>query len=115
MALGALFNERRYDELVSLAEEFPGLYTLDDEFASLKGWSFFHIGRVMEARSIARDLVGRRANQNDIELAINTAVESGDWGYLQSILIREIASQFARTSRLNASFSLGLGGGQPVR
>jgi hypothetical protein len=90
LALGALFNERRYDELLALADEFPELYSHDAEFGSLKGWSLFHIGRIIEARSVARELMTKRGNQNDIELAINTSIESGDWGYLQSILVREM-------------------------
>jgi hypothetical protein len=91
LAIGALFNERRYDELLALTDELPDLFVLDSDFLSLKAWSLFYVGRVMEARGIVRTLLAKRSDPNDRELAINTAIESGDWGYLQSILISEIA------------------------
>jgi len=43
----------------------------------------------MEARAVARDLLTRRDVTNDRELAINTAIETGDWGNLQAILAHE--------------------------
>jgi hypothetical protein len=91
LALGALFNERRYDELLGLTDELPNLFVFDSELSSLKAWSLFHVGRVMEARTLVRTLLTKRNDPNDRELAINTAIESGDWGYLQSILITELA------------------------
>lgn len=89
LAIGALFNERRYDELLALTDELPDLFALDQNSSALKAWSLFYIGRVMEARSVVRDLLAKRNDSNDRELAINTAIESGDWGYLQSILTSE--------------------------
>jgi hypothetical protein len=90
LALKALFHERRFNELVAFAEEMPELYELNLEFASLKAWSYYSLGEVIQARKIARDLLVKRNDQNDRELAINTAIESGDWGYLHSILAREV-------------------------
>lgn len=40
----------------------------------------------------------QEASRNDRELAINTAMESGDWGYIQSIL----ASELVKISTLDA-------------
>jgi hypothetical protein len=91
LAIGALFNERRYDELLALTDELPNLFALEFDFSSLKAWSLFHVGRTMEARTIVRALLPKRSDPNDYQLAINTAIESGDWGYLQSILVAEIA------------------------
>ena len=45
----------------------------------------------MEARAIARALLTRREVSGDRELAINTTIETGDWGNLQAILAREAA------------------------
>lgn len=90
VATRALFHENRHAELLELIENLPDLYALDDEFKSIKGWSLFHLGRVMEARSIARDLYSKRNKSDDRELAINTAIESGDWGYLQAIVSQEL-------------------------
>jgi hypothetical protein len=75
--------------VLSLAAEFPDLHGLNDDFLAFEGWSLFQLGRVMEAREIARTLVARRADSNDRELDINTAIESGDWGYLQAVVTRE--------------------------
>jgi hypothetical protein len=85
----------------------PELFTLDDEYAALKGWSLYRLGRIMEARTIARALLLRREVSGDRELAINTAIETGDWGNLQAILAREAAradslspSELIRLARL---------------
>jgi hypothetical protein len=91
LALRALFNERRYAEVLALIDELPELYTLDDDFKSIKGWSLFYCGRVVESRAIARELLTVRNQPNDRELAINTAIETGDWGYLQALLTREVS------------------------
>ena len=80
LAIGALFNERRYDELLALTDELPDLFVLDSGFLSLKAWSFFYVGRVMEARAIVRTLLAKRSDPNDRELAINTAIEFGRLG-----------------------------------
>jgi hypothetical protein len=112
LALTTLYQSRRYSEVVEIAEEFPNLYALSDEFASLKGWALLQLGRIQDARAIARDLWTRRGSANDRELAINTAVESGDWGYLQGILSREAgradnlsAAELMRLARLAVEMS----------
>jgi hypothetical protein len=91
LAVKSLFRAGRYADVIALTEELPELFTLDHEYAALKGWSFYRLGRVMEARGLARDLLARRDFSGDRELAINTAIESGDWGHLQAILAREAA------------------------
>ena len=89
-AIKALFHEEAYAEVVALAGEFPDICAQDDEFASMHAWALFNVGRVMEARTLGRELWTRRGARHDRELAINTAVETGDWGYLQSLLATEI-------------------------
>lgn len=91
IAVGSLFQTHRYIELLSLMEELPELRDLNDEWVGVQGWALYRLGRVMEARAIARTLVGRRAVATDRELAINTAIETGDWGYIQTILASEAA------------------------
>ena len=89
LAIKSLFHANRQSEVVALTEELPEIYELNDEYAAIKGWSLYGLGRVMEARVIARRLMERREIASDRELAINTAVETGDWGHLQAILARE--------------------------
>lgn len=72
-------------------EELPELRDLNDEWVSARAWALYRLGRGMEARTIARTLVNRRTVATDRELAINTAIETGDWGYLQTILANEAA------------------------
>ena len=91
VAIKSLFRANRQSEVLALTEELPEVYVLDDEYAAIKGWSLYVLGRVMEARVIARQLLERRDNADDHELAINTTVESGDWGHLQAILAWEAA------------------------
>jgi hypothetical protein len=64
----------------------------------MEGWACFYLGEIMAARRIARLLVSRRDGSNDRELDITTAVESGDWSYLQAIAAREVG----RVEKLDA-------------
>jgi hypothetical protein len=91
LAQKAFFLERKYKEVIELAETYPELHARKDEFASVLGWTLFHLGHVLEARTIARELVGRRHEANDRELDVNTAMETGDWGHLQLIVAREVS------------------------
>jgi hypothetical protein len=104
VAQQALYLSRQYLQVVALAAEFPDLHKLNDEFLALEGWSLFHLGRVTDARGIARALVARRTDSNDRELDINTAIESGDWGYLQAVVTREAS----RTAALDVKALLRL-------
>jgi hypothetical protein len=90
LAQKAFYAERQYQQVIELADSYPELHARKDEFSSVKGWALFHLGRVLEARAIARELVGKRHETNDRELDINTAMETGDWGHIQSIVAREV-------------------------
>ncbi|MER9185920.1 HTH domain-containing protein [Mesorhizobium australicum] len=97
-ALKSLYEAYRDDALVDLANELPDLTGLDLDYEALRGWSLFRLGRIMEARAIARKLLTSRHNRDDRELAINTAIESGDWGYLQAVLANEVVRIDALTA-----------------
>jgi len=107
VATKALFQNDQLTEVLGLMNELPELLELDEEYSSIKGWALFRLGRVMEARTIARSLMARRGATNDRELTINTAIESGDWGNLQALLAQEAnradtipASDLIRLARL---------------
>ncbi|WKA27961.1 HTH domain-containing protein [Bradyrhizobium roseum] len=85
----ALFADGQYKQVLELAQGYPELHKLRDDFMAVEGWSYFYLGRTLEARTIARALVSRREDSGDRELDINTAIESGDWSYLQAIVARE--------------------------
>jgi hypothetical protein len=89
LAVRSLFDSRRYGELIALTEELPEPQGLDDDYAAAHGWALAEVGRVLEARDIARQLLARRDVASDRELAVMTAVETGDWGNLQAIVARE--------------------------
>lgn len=89
LAIKSLFRNERLSDVLTLTEDLPEIYALDDEFAAIKGWALYGLGRVIEARAIALRLLDRRTVAGDRELAINTAIESGDWGHLQAVLARE--------------------------
>ena len=82
-AIKSLYHARRDAELIDLANDLPDLTGLDLEYESIRGWALYRLGRVMEARDIARKLFASRNDGDDRELAINTAIETGDWGNLQ--------------------------------
>lgn len=91
LAIKSLFDSKRYCELLELAENLPDLQKLDDDYAAFKGWAFYQLGRIREARETARYLLARRDVVGDRELAVVAAIETGDWGNLQAILAREVS------------------------
>lgn len=90
VAIKSLYAERRDAELIELCNELPDQAGLDPEYEAIKAWSLYRVGRVVEARAVARKLFSSRGEAGDRELVINTAVETGDWGYLQGVATREI-------------------------
>ncbi|MER8663611.1 hypothetical protein NKH34_21010 [Mesorhizobium sp. M1148] len=90
VALKSLYQTHRDVELIDLANELPDLAELDLDYQAIKGWSLYRLGRVMEARGVARGLLAARSDGSDRELAINTNIETGDWGNLQAILAHEV-------------------------
>jgi hypothetical protein len=91
LAIKSLFDSKRYAELLKLAEDLRELQNRDDDHTAAKGWALYQLGRVKEARETARYLLTRRDVAGDRELAVATAIEIGDWGYLQAILAREVS------------------------
>jgi hypothetical protein len=104
LAQKALFADGQYQQVVALAQDYPELHKLSDDFLATEGWANFYLGRVIPARIIARTLVSRRESSSDRELDINTAVESGDWSHLQAIVAREIS----RAEKLDAKLLMRL-------
>ncbi|RWB74595.1 MAG: hypothetical protein EOQ50_14880 [Mesorhizobium sp.] len=90
VAIKSLYGEKRDVELIELCNELPDQTRLDPEYEAIKAWSLYRIGRVVEARAIARKLFSSRGEASDRELVINTSVETGDWGYLQGLVAREM-------------------------
>lgn len=90
VAIKSLYAEKRDAELIELYNELPDQAGLDPEYEAIKAWSLYRIGRIVEARVIARNLFSSRGEASDRELVINTSVETGDWGYLQGVVAREI-------------------------
>lgn len=90
IALRALYREKRYPDVLKLVDDLPDLCSLDDDFRSIAAWARYQTGDLLEARKIARQLFEGRGEGIDRELAINTGIETGDWGYLQAILTREV-------------------------
>ena len=47
-------------EAIDLANDLPDLTGLDLEYEAIKGWSLYRLGRVVEARGMARRLLAAR-------------------------------------------------------
>jgi hypothetical protein len=100
----ALFASGQYQRVVALAKEYSELHELHNDFVAVEGWAYFYLGKIIEARDIARILVARREDSGDRELDINTSVESGDWSHLQAIVAREVG----RVEKLDAKLLMRL-------
>jgi len=67
----ALLADDSIKQVVALAKDYPELHKLNDDFIATEGWLTSYLGKVMQARGIARTLVGRRENSSDRELDIS--------------------------------------------
>ncbi len=102
IALKVLYATHHDLEVVDLANDFPHLTNLSQEFRTIKGWSLYRLGLVVEAQEVARDLFQECDDSAVVDLAINTAIETGDWPYLQLV----VAHQVQRIETLSASNSM---------
>lgn len=86
LAIKSLYKSGRDTELIALTDELPELVALDADYQGLRSWALYRLGKVVEARTSVRSLLRLRNDPADRELAINTAIETGDWGNLHAIL-----------------------------
>ena len=78
----------RYRDLVEFLSTAEDLVAMDDDLASIKAWGLFHIGRLVEAKSINDRLQKTRHSRNDAGLELNLAVAMGTWEDFAKILAR---------------------------
>ncbi|WP_193188987.1 HTH domain-containing protein [Nisaea sediminum] len=90
-ALKCLYDDERFEDAILLCDKFDAFIQNSIELRLIKGWALCRLGRVMEAREISRSIPLDAGSGSARELAIMTAVESGDWGDLQRILAHEAA------------------------
>lgn len=76
------------EDLVCFLDDWPDLVARAPELLSARAWALFHLGEVVEARTLNERLLAQRYNVNDINLDINLAVRMGDWERLPAILDR---------------------------
>ena len=89
----------RYHDLVEFLGTAEDLVAMDDDLASLKAWGLFHIGRLVEAKSINDRLQKTRHSRNDAGLELNLAVAMGTWEDFTRILARGWAERDDRDPR----------------
>ena len=95
----ALSRMDRYRDLVEFLGTAEDLVAMDNDLASSKGWSLFHIGRLVEAKEINDRLQKTRQSSNDAGLELNLAVAMGAWEDFPKILAREWAERDDRNPK----------------
>ena len=89
----------RWRDLVDFLATTDDLVAIDDDLGSLKAWGLFHIGRLVEAKSINDRLQKARHSRNDAWLDLNLALAMGTWEDFPGILTREWAERDGRDPR----------------
>ena len=89
----------RHRELVDFLAGADDLVEIDDDLALVKGWSLFHLGRLIEAKLINGRLRRTRKDPNDVRFEINLALAMGAWEEFADILSREWAERDKREPR----------------
>lgn len=77
--------------ILKFLEENHDLVDSSDDLLSEKAWTLSHAGRLKEAEVINTKLLKKRDNENDLELDINIALQSGDWDRF-SVIIKNAMS-----------------------
>jgi tetratricopeptide (TPR) repeat protein len=95
----ALTRMDQHQELVDFLTGADDLVEIDDDLALVKGWSLFHLGRLIEAKLINGRLRRTRNDPNDVRLEINLALAMGTWEEFADILSREWAERDKREPR----------------
>jgi hypothetical protein len=92
-ALQLVENMRRSPQtddahILAFLEENQDVVDRSPDLASAKAWALFHVGRLKEAAAMNHSLLAKRDNQNDLLLATNLAIQSGDWEQFSAIISR---------------------------
>jgi hypothetical protein len=75
-----------YFNILTFLDENDDLVNSKDDLLSEKAWALAHTGRLVEADLINTELLKKRVNQDDLELKINIALQSGDWDRFSLII-----------------------------
>lgn len=86
LAIKSLYKVQRDAELVALADDLHELTAMDLDYRGFRAWALYRLGKLIDARKAVRLLLRMRNDPADRELAINTAIETGDWGNLHAVL-----------------------------
>ena len=76
------------EAIVEFLDENAGLLEQSRELKTAKAFALFHTGRFKDAREINDDLLNQKASQENLRLAFNIAIVSGDWERMGGILDR---------------------------
>lgn len=77
--------------ILTFLEENHDLVDSSDDLLSEKAWTLSRAGRLKEADEINTELLKKRDNENDLELNVNIALQSGDWDRF-SVIIKNAMS-----------------------
>lgn len=95
----ALLRSERHQELIDFLATADDLVGIDDELASVKAWSLFQTGNLVEAKLINDRLRSARHSANDGRLEVSLAVAMGTWEKFSDIVAREWAERDNREPR----------------
>jgi tetratricopeptide (TPR) repeat protein len=79
--------------LLKFIEENQDIVDTNDDLLSEKAWVLSHAGRLEEADKINKELLIKRFNDNDLELDINIALQSGDWDRFSVIIEKAMSNR----------------------
>src|SRR5262249_19026261 len=95
----ALTRMDRHQELVDFLTDAVDLVEINDDLTLVKGWSLFHLGRLIEAKLINERLRQKRNDPNYVRLEIDLALAMGTWEEFADVLSREWAERDKREPR----------------
>ncbi len=78
-----------YEAIIQFLEDNPDILERSDDLKAARAWALFHAGQLQDSLGINNILRNQRINHDDLYLAINIAISSGDWEQAPAILALE--------------------------
>ena len=74
------------EELVSFLDTNDGMVRADPNLTAVKAWALFRLGSLAAAHTLNEELLRKRRAAGDLSLAVNIALQTGDWERLPALV-----------------------------
>jgi hypothetical protein len=74
------------EQLLSFLETNDGIVRADSNLTAVKAWALFRLGSLAAAHTLNEKLLWERRGPDDLRLAVNVALQTGEWERLSALV-----------------------------